>query len=182
MFRARAALIVMAVASIGVGAALPAAGASTLDRVPQATLECTLLTDKQAQTIMGIEPFSPGSADNDGCSWGTDPTDRANGFAYVVVNVDPKAKLLQRYGGSFRRYYDESTNVGIDDLPALGKGALSIYDPLTGPGHSSGVAIIVGSNVLQIEYQPLKAIKNPSPQLDAVVKIAKKAVAKLKKA
>lgn len=43
------------------------------------------------------------------------------------------------------------------------------------------MAIVVGSNVLQIEYQPLKKIANPSPQLDAVVKIAKKAVAKLKK-
>ncbi len=68
------------------------------------------------------------------------------------------------------------------NLPALGKGALSIYDPLTGPGASSGVAIVVGSNVLRIEYQPLETIKNPSPQLDAVVKIAKQAVAKLRKA
>lgn len=182
MSRARAALIVMAVAAIGLGAALPAAGASTLDRASQATLECTLLTDKQAETIMGVEPFSPGAPDNDGCSWGTDPSDRANGFAYVVVNVDPKAKLLKRYGGSLRRYYDESTNVGIDPLPALGTGALSIYDPLTGPGASSGVAIVVGKNVLQIEYQPTERVLNPSPQFDAIVKIAKKAVAKLKKA
>jgi hypothetical protein len=167
----------IAVAASGV----TVAGATARARVAQAVDECTLLTDTQAKTIMGVEPFSGGSPDNDGCSWGTDPSDRANGFAYVVVNVDPKAKLLKRYGGSLRRYFDESTNVGIDPLPALGKGAISIYDPLTGPGKSSGVAIVVGANVLRIEYQPVDEVVNPSPRLDAIVKIAKKAMAKLKR-
>jgi hypothetical protein len=178
MYRAAAVLVsaAIAVAMAGIGVA----GATGRARVAHAVDECKLLTDAQAKTIMGIEPFNGGEPDNGGCSWGTDPSDRRT-FAYVVVNVDPKAKLLKRYGGSLRRYFDESTNVGIDNLPALGKGALSIYDPLTGPGASSGVAIVVGSNVLRIEYQPLETIKNPSPELDAVVKIAKKAVAKLKK-
>jgi hypothetical protein len=180
MRKAAALLVSAAIAMAASGVA--AAGATARASISQAVDECTLLTDAQAKTIMGVEPFGGGSPDNDGCSWGTDPSDRANGFAYVVVNVDPKAKLLKRYGGNLRRYFDESTNVGIDPLPALGKGAISIYDPLTGPGKSSGVAVVVGSNVLRIEYQPVGEIVNPSPRLDAIVKIAKKAVAKLKKA
>lgn len=124
MPRAAALFVSAAIAVAASGVAV--AGASEPSRVSQAAVECTLLTDKQAESIMGVEPFGRGAPDNDGCSWGTDPSDRANGFAYVVVNVDPKAKLLKRYGGSLRRYYDESTNVGIDDLTALGKGALSI--------------------------------------------------------
>ena len=179
MRTAAALLVSAAIAMAASGVAV--SGATERARASQAVDECALLTDAQAKTIMGVEPFGSGSPDNGGCSWGTDPSDRSH-LAYVVVNVDPKAKLLKRYGGDLRRYFDESTNVGIDPLPALGKGAISIYDPLTGPGASSGVAIVVGKNVLRIEYQPTDRVLNPSPQFDAIVKVAKKVVAKLRKA
>lgn len=174
MRRAFALFIVAIVGVLAIGV-LPAAGSRT-----RAVDECKLLTDSQARTIMGTEPFGDGSPDNGGCSWETDPSDRANGYAYVTVKVEPAKKLLKRYDGDLRTYLDESTNVGIDPLPGVGDEAFSTYSPLSGPGSADGITVLVGSRVLRIGFQPAERVENPSPALDRVVRIVKKVVAKVR--
>lgn len=141
--------------------------------------ECKLLTTKQAAVIMQTEPYSDGSPDNDGCSWETDPTDRANGFAYVTVTVEALKAFLGSHP-DVRTAIDESTNVGIDPLPGVGSEAYSTYSPLSGPGTADGFTVRVGKQVLEIGVRPVTSIENPSPELDQVVKIVKKMVAKVK--
>lgn len=143
--------------------------------------ECALLTDAQAESIMQTEPYSAGSEDNGGCSWETDPSDRANGIAYVVLKVEKRKTLLADYGNDLQTYLDESTNVGIDALPGIGDEAFSIYAPLTGPGASSGIEVAVGKRIVSISYQPAERVENPSPEFDKIVKIVKKVVAKVRK-
>ncbi len=147
-------------------------GAKTVD-------ECKLLTRKQAAVFMQVKPFDAGAPDNDGCSWQTDPSDRSNGFSYVTVTVLPLAKYLRDYP-DVRTFLDESTTVGIDDLPGVGSEAYSTYSGFTGPGASDGITVRVGKQVMSIGYQPAEKIENPSPEFDRVVAIVKKMVAKLK--
>ena len=141
--------------------------------------ECKLLTKRQATTIMGAKPYAPGSEDNGGCSWETDPTDRAN-LAYVTVKVEPLEKYLGTYP-SIRSYLDESTTVGIDKLPGVGNQAFSTYSALSGPGSSDGITVRVGNQVLSIGFQATERVENPSPQFDATVEVVKKMVAKLRR-
>jgi len=169
---------------LAVGLTLAVSGASVAvasARVPSAIDECKLLTDAQAATVMQAELFGSGVPDNGGCSWETDPSDRQH-LSYVVLKVEKRAKLLARYGDDLRTYLDESTNVGIDPLPGVGNEAFSIYDPLTGPGASSGIEVAVGKRIVSIDYRAAERIENPSPAFDTIVKIVKKVVAKVRKA
>lgn len=142
--------------------------------------ECKLLTDAQAETIMGTEPFAPGAPDNGGCSWQTDPSDRANGLAYVTLKVEPAKKVLADYDGDLRTYLDESTTVGIDKLRGVGDEAYSTYSALSGPGTADGIWVIVGDQLLHTGFQPVEPVQNPSDELDQIVRIVKKAVAKVR--
>ena len=108
-------------------------GAKTVD-------ECNLLTRKQAAVFMQVKPFDAGAPDNDGCSWQTDPSDRSNGFSFVTVTVLPLTKYLRDYP-DVRTFLDESTTVGIDDLPGVGSEAYSTYSGFTGPGASDGITV-----------------------------------------
>jgi hypothetical protein len=155
-------------------AAAPAAGASN-----RAVDECTLLTNAQARAIMGTKPYSVGAPDNGGCSWGSDPYDRTH-ITFVTLKVQPAAKLLARYDDDLRTYLDESTNVGIDPLPGVGDEAFSTYSPLSGPGTADGISVLVGKRVVEIGFQPVDPVQNPSPAFDRVVRIVKKVVAKVR--
>lgn len=142
--------------------------------------ECKLLTDAQAETIMGTEPFAPGAPDNGGCSWQTDPSDRANGLAYVTLKVQPAKKVLADYDGDLRTYLDESTTVGIDELAGVGDEAFATYSVLSGPGTADGISVMVGNQLLQMSFQPVEPVQNPSDELGQIVRIVKKAVAKVR--
>ncbi len=173
MRRTYVALLVCALALSGVAVVVVPAGAA-ID-------ECDLLSDSQAKTIMRAKPYGPGTANEYGeCTWQTDPYDRQH-LAGVTVKVEKRAKLLARYDDDLRTYIDESTNVGIDPLPGVGDEAFSVYDPLTGPGASSGIDVAVGKRILSISYIPAKRVENPSPEFDQIVKIVKKVVAKVRK-
>ncbi len=171
MTRTRSALVVVLV--VLVVAVMPAAGARSVS-------ECALLTETQAAKIMGTKPFSSGTPDNGGCSWETDPADRANGVAFVTLKVEPAKQLLERYNGDLRTYLDQSTNVGIDLLPGVGDEAFSTYSPLSGPGSADGFTVLIGKQVLDVGVQPVERLENPSPEFDRVVKIVKKMVAKVR--
>lgn len=175
--RSMAVLLVSALSLTVVGAAATAGGASA-PRV-KAIDECKLLTAKQAATIMGTKPFSPGAPDNDGCSWETDPTDRAH-LAYVTITVFGLKKYLHGKP-DIRTEIDESTNVGIDPLPGVGDEAFSTYSPLSGPDSADGITVRVGKQVFAMGFQPVTKVANPSPELDAIIAIVKKAVAKVEK-
>jgi hypothetical protein len=168
-------LVVTVLAGVALSGVVPAGAAPRAKSVD----ECRLLTTKQAEVIMRTEPFGRGAPDNDGCSWQTDPTDRAN-LAYVTVTVLPLAKYL-RDSPDVRTFLDETTTVGIDDLPGVGSEAYSTYSGLTGPGASDGITVRVGKQVMSIGFQPAERIENPSAEFDRVVTIVEKMVAKLKR-
>jgi hypothetical protein len=174
MRTARHALVVVLASALVVAVVSPAvARTARID-------ECKLLTVAQAETIMGTEPFGGGSPDNGGCSWQTDPSDRASGLAYVTLKVDAARKVLADYDDDLRTYLDESTNVGIDELPGVGDEAFSTYSPLSGPGTSDGLSVLVGDRLLRIGFQRAESVQNPSDELDQIVRIVKKAVAKVR--
>jgi hypothetical protein len=156
-----------------------AASAAATPRRAKPVNECTLLTTAQAATIMGAEPYGRGAPDNGGCSWQTDPTDRAN-FRYVVVTVKGLAKYLGKYP-DVRTFLDKSTTVGIDPLPGVGSEAYSTYSGLSGPGSSDGITVRVGKQVLSVSFQATDRVENPSPELDQIVQIVRKVVAKLRR-
>jgi hypothetical protein len=154
-------------------------GATRSSRARRSINPCTLLTAAQAATVMGVEPVGGAFRDGGGCSWQTDPTDRAN-LAYVTIEVQPLKKLLGKKYPDVRTYLDKSTTVGIDALPGVGDEAFSTYSALSGPGTSDGMTVRVGKNVLSIGFQRTTPVANPSPQLDQIVTIVKTIVAKLR--
>jgi hypothetical protein len=167
-------LAVLAVAAV----ALPASMASAMPRA-LAVDECTLLTKKQAATIMQAKPFEDGRPDNGGCSWETDPYDRVN-YSYVTVKVESLKKFL---GGTYpdvRTAIDESTNVGIEPLDDVGSEAFLTFSPLLGEGYVDGVTVRVGKQVLDLGFQPTEKVANPSDELDDVISIVKKMAAKVR--
>lgn len=139
--------------------------------------ECTLLTKTQVATIMGTKPVSK-APDNEGCSWSTDPLDRAN-LAYVTTKVVPQKTFVRDYP-DVRTAIDESTNVGIEPLDGVGSEAFLTYSPLTGEGYVDGVTVRIGKQVLTLGFQPVERVANPSEQLDDIVSVVKKMVAKVK--
>jgi hypothetical protein len=165
-------------------------GATRSNRARRSINPCTLLTAAQATTVMGVEPVGGAFRDGGGCSWQTDPTDRANPngdlrralgeVAYVTIEVQPLKKLLGKKYPDVRTYLDKSTTVGIDALPGVGDEAFSTYSALSGPGTSDGMTVRVGKNVLSIGFQPTTPVANPSPQLDQIVTIVKTIVPKLR--
>ena len=170
----RIAILTAALASILVTGTIvaPAALAATgSNRARRSTNPCTLLTTAQATRLMGTEPAGSGYHDHGGCSWQTDPTDRAN-FAYVTLKVEPLKQLLGKYA-DVRTYLEKSTTVGIDALPGVGDEAFSTFSALSGPGTSDGMTVRVGKRVLSIGFQRPTPVANPSPELDRIVTIVK---------
>jgi hypothetical protein len=161
--------------AVSILAAIPAAGtaAAAID-------ECKLLTNTQARAIMGTRPVGGATPDNGGCSWQSDPSDRAN-LTFVTLKVESASKLLARYDDDLGTYLDESTNVGIDPLDGVGDEAFSTYSPLSGPGTADGISVLVGTRVIEIGFQPVEPVRNPSPELDRVVRIVKQVVRKVGK-
>jgi hypothetical protein len=156
------------------------AAISTAGNAAAAIDECKLLTNAQARAIMGTKPVGGATPDNGGCSWQSDPYDRAH-LAFVTLTVEPASKLLARYGDDLQTYLDESTNVGIDPLDGVGDEAFSTYSPLSGPGTADGISVRGGTRVVQLGFQPIASVKNPSPELDRVVRIVKQVVRKVGK-
>jgi hypothetical protein len=140
---------------------------------------CTLLTSAQATTVMGADPVGGAFRDHGGCSWQTDPSDRAN-LAYVTIDVQPLKKLLGKKYPNVHTYLEKSTTVGIDTLPGVGDEAFSTYTALSGPGTSDGLTLRVGKNVLTIGSQRATPVANPSPEFDKIVAIVKSTVPKLR--
>jgi hypothetical protein len=178
------ATVVLAVGGLGLGLGLGAlstgAGPAGAGVRAKPVDECTLLTPRQAAKIMGAKPYSAGAPDNGGCSWETDPSDRSN-LAYVTVKVEPLKKYLGSYP-NIRTFLDESTTVGIDELPGVGNEAFSTYSALSGPGSSDGITVRAGKQVLSVGFQATDRVENPSPEFAATVAIVKKMVAKVKQA
>ena len=163
------ALLVAAAAVLGLATAGATAGALAVD-------ECTLLTKKQAATIMQTKPFEDGAPDNGGCSWQTDPSERA-GYAYVTAKVESLKAFLGDHP-DVRTAIDESTNVGIEPLDGVGSEAFLTYSPLIGEGYVDGVTVRFGKQVLELGFQPVDKVANPSDELDDVIAIVEKMVAK----
>jgi hypothetical protein len=181
MMRRIAVLLTVILAGILVTSTIVAPGALGVTRSNRARRSinpCTLLTAAQATTVMGVTPVGGGFRDGGGCSWQTDPADRAN-LAYVTIKVQPLKKLLGTKYPDVRTYLDKSTTVGIDALPGVGDEAFSTYSALSGPGTSDGMTVRVGKNVLSIGFQGTTRVANPSPQFDQIVTIVKSIVPKL---
>ncbi len=170
-----------AIAATAVVALLVTTLAGAAAAKPKGINECKLLTDAQAEAIMGVEPYGKPAPDNGGCSWQTDPYDRET-IAYVTLKVEKAAPVLSDYGGDLRTYLDESTNVGIDELADVGDEAFTTYSPLSGPGTVDGVSVLVGKQLLQLGIRPVETVENPSAELDELVGIVKKVVAKVQRA
>lgn len=129
--------------------------------------ECALLTDAEAEELMLVEPYAPGAPDNDACSWGTDPLDRANLNAYVVLEVQPLEDVLDGRYPDYRTYLDESTNVGIEDLPGLGDEAFIVSPPLSG----IGIDVVDGDQTVSLSIQPAEPYDADSPEFERAVEI-----------
>ena len=170
--------VFLAIATASVGGASIDAGAAIARRTT-AVDECTLLTQTDAAKIMGVEPYAPGAFDTGGCSWNTDPADRAH-FAYVYVKVEGRKSYLGKYP-DIHTFLDKSTTVGIDPLRGVDDKAFSTYSGLSGPGSSDGITVAVGKRVLSISFQATQRVVNPSPTFDRVIKVVRRIVARLRK-
>jgi hypothetical protein len=175
----RIAVLLAGMLGVSFATAPGALGAIRSDRALRSINPCTLLTDAQATTVMGVAPLGGGSPDHGGCSWQTDPADRTN-LSYVTLEAQPLKKLLGKKYRNVRTYLDQTTTVGIDPLPGVGDEAFSTYSALSGPGTSDGITVRVGKNVLTIGFQRMTPVANPSPEFDQIVSVVKTIVPKLR--
>jgi hypothetical protein len=165
--RTRSFLIPLLIAALTIATAAPALARG--GDVPDPDEVCDLLTNKQVKTIMGAKPVGGPITADEGCSWETDPLDRAN-YRYVVLEVIPLADAIEGYP-DYGTALDEGTTTLVTPVEGLGDEAYSTKSVLIAEGTIDGLNAVTGDVVVELSWQTSKPVEVDSSRYDKVVKI-----------
>ncbi len=153
----------MLVAAMGAAAIPAAAGVPDPDEV------CDLLTDKQVKTIMGAKPFGSPIIEDEGCSWQSDPSNRAK-YRYVNLAVIPLDDAIDGYP-DYGTALDEGTTTLVTPVDDLGDEAYSTKSVLIPEGTLDGLNAVTGDTVVELRWQSKKPVEVDSKRYDNIVTI-----------
>jgi len=131
---------------------------------------CDLLTKKQVRTIMGVKPFGSPIPDNGGCSWETDPLERAT-YNYVFLEVKSLDEATEGYPDYETARDAAGTSELIEPLDGLGDEAYTGKTVLVAEGAIDSIYAVTGDTVVELNWQSRQPVRVDSRLYDKVVKI-----------